>query len=47
MSALLAGGPEALLKLLPAFLCIFVGCAVGVLLLAWVGCAVLCRGKKE
>ncbi len=47
MSALLAGGPEALLRLLPALLGIFVGCAVGVLLLAWVGCLVLCRGKKE
>ena len=47
MSALLEGGPEALLKLLPALLCIFLGCAAGILLIAWLGCLTLCRGKKE
>lgn len=47
MSALLSGGPEALLALIPALLGVFVGCTAFVLLLAWVGCAVLCRGKKE
>ena len=47
MSALLSGGPEALLKLLPVLLAVFLGCVLGVMLIAWLGCLLMCRRKKE
>jgi len=47
VTALLNGGAAALLPLLLPMLCIFLGCVLGVLLIAWAGCLLLCRRKKE
>ena len=47
MSELIFGGASALLPLLLPMLCIFLGCVILALLLAWAGCLLLCRRKKE
>ena len=47
MNALLNSGAGALLPLLLPMLCIFLGCVILVLLLAWAGCLLLCRRKRE
>ena len=47
MNALVSGGADAFLPMLLPLGCIFLGCVAFVLLLAWVGCLLLCRRKKE
>ena len=47
MSAILAGDTAGLIAMIPLLGAIFAGCVLGVLLIAWLGCAVLCRRPKQ